>query len=69
MVNRLQAIAARSGRTVAQLAIAWVLANPVVTSAIVGVRRPDHILGALPAAGWNLDAHTLREIDAAVQAR
>ena len=49
-MNRLKAIAERHGKTVAQLAIAWVLANPAVTSAIVGVRKSDHILGALPAA-------------------
>src|SRR5579885_767829 len=69
IVNRLKEIAARSGKTVAQLAIAWVLANSAVTSAIVGVRWPDHILSALPAASWHLDDATLREIDATLQSR
>lgn len=69
IVNRLKEIAARSGRTVAQLAIAWVLSNPAVTSAIVGARRPEHIRSALPAAGWHLDAETLHEIDAVLEAR
>jgi aryl-alcohol dehydrogenase-like predicted oxidoreductase len=68
IVHGLKEIAARSGRTVAQLAIAWVLANPAVTSAIVGVRRPDHLLSALPAVDWHLDGETLREIDAALGA-
>ena len=61
-VNRLKSIAERHGKTVAQLAIAWVLANSAVTSAIVGVRKPDHILGALPAADWHLDEDLLKEI-------
>ncbi|GAC1430602.1 MAG: aldo/keto reductase [Chloroflexota bacterium] len=63
LVGRLRAIAERHGKTVAQLALAWVLANPAVTSAIVGVRRPQHILDALPAADWHLDAATLAEIE------
>jgi len=67
IVERLKGIAARFDKTVAQLAVAWVLANPAVTSAIVGVRKPDHILGALPAADWRLDASTLAEIDDALR--
>jgi aryl-alcohol dehydrogenase-like predicted oxidoreductase len=63
-VERLREIAQRFGKTVAQLAIAWVLANPAVTSAIVGVRKTSHIVDALPAAGWRLDEDTRRKIDA-----
>jgi aryl-alcohol dehydrogenase-like predicted oxidoreductase len=65
-VERLRTIAERHGKTVPQLAIAWVLANPAVTSAIVGVRKPDHILGALPAADWPLDADLIAEIETAM---
>ncbi len=65
-VDRLKAIAQRHDKTVAQLAIAWVLSNPAVTSAIVGVRRPDHILGALPAADWHMDEALRQEIQSAV---
>jgi aryl-alcohol dehydrogenase-like predicted oxidoreductase len=68
-VERLRAIADRFGKTVAQLAVAWVLANPAVTSAIVGVRKPDHILGALPAADWHLDQETMQEISDAMAGR
>lgn len=67
-VDRLKEIAQRFERTVSQLAIAWVLANPAVTSAIVGVRTPAHIHDALPAAEWALDARTLDEIDAVMRA-
>jgi aryl-alcohol dehydrogenase-like predicted oxidoreductase len=62
-VERLKEIAARHGKTVAQLAIAWVLSTPGVTSAIVGARRPDHITTAIPAAGWHLDEQVRQEIE------
>jgi aryl-alcohol dehydrogenase-like predicted oxidoreductase len=68
-VNRLKTVAERHGKTVAQLAIAWVLANSAVTSAIVGVRRPDHLLSALPAADWHLDEATKNEIESIVAER
>jgi aryl-alcohol dehydrogenase-like predicted oxidoreductase len=62
-VDALKEIAARTGHTVAQLAVAWVLSNPAVTAAIVGVRRPDHITGVLPAADWDLDEDIRQEIE------
>ena len=67
IVERLRTIAARQGKTVAELAIAWVLANPAVTSAIVGVRRAAHIVDTLPAADWHLDAATMAEIETALE--
>lgn len=69
VVNRLRKIAERNGKTVAQLAIAWVLSNPAVTAAIVGVRKPDHLTGALPASEWHLDADTRREIEQVMAGR
>ena len=62
-VEQLRSIADRYGKTVPQLAVAWVLSNPAVTSAIVGVRRPDHITGVLPAADWRLDEQARAEIE------
>ncbi len=62
LVSELQAIAERSRRTVAQLAIAWTLRKEAVTAAIVGARRPGQITGILPAAEWKLGASLLEEI-------
>jgi len=42
-VEQLNQLAEGRGQTMAQLAVAWVLRNPVVTSALVGASRPDHI--------------------------
>jgi aryl-alcohol dehydrogenase-like predicted oxidoreductase len=62
-VERLKEIAGQQGKTVAQLAIAWVLAQRGVTSAIVGVRKPRHIEDAMPAMDWTLDTGTLHAIE------
>jgi aryl-alcohol dehydrogenase-like predicted oxidoreductase len=66
LVERLRAIAERLGTEVAALAIAWVLAVPGVTGAIVGARLPRHVDGWLPAAEVELGDDTLAEIDAAL---
>ncbi|HLJ69451.1 MAG TPA: aldo/keto reductase [Chloroflexota bacterium] len=66
-VDQLRRIADRSGHTVAQLAVAWVLSNPALTAAIVGVRRPSHITGILPAGDWELDEDTRQTIEQIMQ--
>jgi aryl-alcohol dehydrogenase-like predicted oxidoreductase len=68
LVERLRAIAGRLGTGVAQLAIAWVLAVPGVTGAIVGARLPRHVEGWVSASELDLDANTLAEIDEALTA-
>ena len=50
------------GRDIVQLAIAWVLANPLVTSAIVGMKTPQQVAQVAPAAQWNLSRSDLKEI-------
>ncbi|MBK9740638.1 MAG: aldo/keto reductase family protein [Actinobacteria bacterium] len=65
-VQALVPIAADLGLTPAQLAIAWVLANPNVSSAIVGASRPQQIVDNVKAAGVSLDVETLDAIDAAL---
>ncbi len=54
IVDGLRAIAGKKGKTVAQLAIAWVLRRPEVTAAIVGARRPSQIEETVLAADWEL---------------
>ncbi|MGB9888878.1 MAG: aldo/keto reductase [Anaerolineae bacterium] len=63
LLDGLKAIAARYGRTVSQLAIAWTLRRPEVTAAIVGARRPEQIEQTAPAADWTLPPEVLTEID------
>jgi len=65
-VQRLVPIAERVGISMAQLALAWVLREPNVASAIVGATRPEQVRDNAAASGIVLDDETLAEIDAAV---
>ena len=69
LIEGLRPIAARHGRSVGQLAVAWVLRRPELTSAIVGARRPEQVSQIAPAADWTLDEATLSEISALQAAR
>jgi hypothetical protein len=62
-VVELSSFAAEWGATVAELAIAWALANPSVQMAIVGTRQPRHIEHAVAAADLELDADDLARIE------
>jgi aryl-alcohol dehydrogenase-like predicted oxidoreductase len=62
-VQRLVPVAERLGITMAQLALAWVLREENVASAIVGASRPEQVRGNAAASGVELDAATLEEID------
>jgi aryl-alcohol dehydrogenase-like predicted oxidoreductase len=63
-VQQLQPLAKEAGLTMAQLAIAWVLQNKSVSSAIVGASRPEQVHDNVKAAGVKLEAELLRRIDA-----
>jgi aryl-alcohol dehydrogenase-like predicted oxidoreductase len=65
-VQKLQPIADEVGLTMAQLAIAWVLQNPNVASAIIGASRPDQVAANVKASGVTLSAETLASIDGAI---
>jgi aryl-alcohol dehydrogenase-like predicted oxidoreductase len=67
IVEELKVIAADFGKTMAQLAIAWVLRRDEVTSAIVGARKPKQIEQTAPAGDWVLDAEIIKRVDAILQ--
>ena len=67
-VQRLRPIADGVGLTMAQLAIAWVLREENVSSAIVGASRPEQVDENLGAAGVDLEPDVLRSIDDALGA-
>jgi 1-deoxyxylulose-5-phosphate synthase len=62
-VQRLVPISERLGLTMAQLALAWVLREENVASAIVGASRPEQVRDNASASDVELDAATLAEID------
>jgi len=65
-VQRLRPIADRLGITMPQLALAWVLREPNVASAIIGASRPEQVEENASASGIELDEQTLKEIDEAL---
>ncbi len=69
LVDRLRPIAERSGGTLAQLAISWVLRRSEVTAAIVGARRPDQIKETAKAGDWKLAAEYTEQIEQLLKER
>jgi aryl-alcohol dehydrogenase-like predicted oxidoreductase len=65
-VQKLKPLAAEAGLTMAQLAVAWVLQNPNVASAIVGATRPEQVHDNVKAAGVKLEEGLLKQIDEAI---
>jgi aryl-alcohol dehydrogenase-like predicted oxidoreductase len=62
-VQELQPIADEAGLSLSQLAIAWVLQNPNVSSAITGASRPEQVTENVKAAGVKLEDGLLKRID------
>jgi aryl-alcohol dehydrogenase-like predicted oxidoreductase len=62
-VQDLAPLAADAGLTMAQLAVAWVLQHPNVSSAIVGATRPEQVHDNVGAVGVKLEADLLARID------
>ncbi|MCB0093345.1 MAG: aldo/keto reductase, partial [Caldilineaceae bacterium] len=63
VTTRLQELAASYGKSVAQLAIAWVLDNPAVSVALVGMRNEKELKENVAATDWKLSAEDRARID------
>ena len=63
LARELAPIAKKYGRSLAQLAIAWVLRRPEVTSAITGPRVPSEIEDTIKAGEWELTKEDIAAID------
>ena len=68
LADALRPVAERHGVTPAAVAVAWTLAFPGVTGAIVGARSPEQVDGWLPAATVELKDDDLADIAAAIRA-
>lgn len=62
-VQNLRPIAQDAGLSMAQLAVAWVLQNDNVASAIIGASRPEQVTENVKASGVTLDPAILKRID------
>jgi aryl-alcohol dehydrogenase-like predicted oxidoreductase len=68
LADTMKAVAERHGTTAASVAVAWTLAWPGVTGAIVGARAPEQIDGWIDAATLTLSRADLEEIAATIDA-
>jgi aryl-alcohol dehydrogenase-like predicted oxidoreductase len=62
-LEQLEALAARGGRSLNDLAHAWLLARPQVSSVISGATRPEQVEANAAAAGWELAEAELAEVN------
>ena len=69
LVDRLRAIAADAGRSVAQLVVNWTMHQPGIAAALCGAKRPAQVADNAGAMGWQLTAPELARIDAALAER
>jgi aryl-alcohol dehydrogenase-like predicted oxidoreductase len=63
LVDLLRNIGNRHGRTPGEVAIAWTLANPAVTAAIVGMRNAPQVDGVIGAADFRLSTAEIEELE------
>lgn len=63
LIDDLKVIAQKRGKTMAQLALRWVLANPTVSVALVGITNAAELEENLGALDWALSGEDLREVD------
>ena len=66
-VEQLKPIAADLGLTMTQMALAWVLRRPEVSSAIVGASRPEQVAASASGSGITLSEEALARIDAILE--
>lgn len=65
IIDALEEIAAEIGKSVAQVALNWLLQRPTVSSIIVGARNEEQLKQNLGAVGWNLTAGQIKKLDEA----
>jgi aryl-alcohol dehydrogenase-like predicted oxidoreductase len=62
-VEKLQALADKSGATVLQFAFGWLLSRPYIGSVIAGATKPEQVESNVKAAAWRPSAEIAAEID------
>jgi aryl-alcohol dehydrogenase-like predicted oxidoreductase len=64
VMDVLDAISAETGKTVAQVALNWLLQRPTVANVLIGARDEDQLNENVGAVGWNLSAEQVARLDA-----
>jgi len=63
IVERLAAFCTERGRSLLELAFAWLLAKPAVATVIAGATSPEQVGGNAAALGWTLSADEIAAVD------
>lgn len=63
ILEGLEAFAKERGHTTLDLAFAWLLSNPAVTSVIAGATKPEQVTANAATVGWTLTAEEMTDID------
>jgi aryl-alcohol dehydrogenase-like predicted oxidoreductase len=69
LLDKLRAVAAEAGRTVAQVVVNWTIHRPGITAALCGAKRPEQIRETTGAVGWKLTAEQVNQIESALVSR
>lgn len=67
VVDALDVIAQETGKSVAQVALNWLLQRPTVANVVIGARNEEQLRQNLNAVGWNLTTEQVAKLDAASQ--
>jgi aryl-alcohol dehydrogenase-like predicted oxidoreductase len=62
VVNAVQQVAEARGVSMAQVALAWVLSNPVIAAPIIGATKPHHLTEAVAALDLHLTGDEVRAL-------
>ncbi|MBC7829161.1 MAG: aldo/keto reductase [Chitinophagaceae bacterium] len=65
IIDTLEQLGTETGKTVAQIAINWLLRRPTVSSIIIGARNEEQLKQNLGSVGWNLTIEQVKKLDAA----
>jgi aryl-alcohol dehydrogenase-like predicted oxidoreductase len=65
VVDALDEVAKETGKTVAQIALNWLLRRPTVSTLVIGARNEEQLKANLGAVGWELAAEQTARLDAA----
>ena len=65
VVDALDEVAAETGKTVAQVALNWLLQRPTVSTLVIGARNEEQLLQNLGAVGWDLTREQVGRLDGA----
>jgi aryl-alcohol dehydrogenase-like predicted oxidoreductase len=63
IVDTLDEIAAETNKTVAQVALNWLLQRPTVSTIVIGARNEEQLMQNLAAVGWNLTVEQIKKLD------